>query len=45
MNKDLLLEDAIHFVMAFYDKDRETVLNLYMDEVKAYMRIMERIIE
>jgi hypothetical protein len=33
MIPDLLKEDAIQFVMAFYDKDRDTVLNLYMDEV------------
>lgn len=42
---NLLKEDGIQFTMTFYDKDRETVERLYMDEVEAYMRIMERTAE
>lgn len=36
------MEEAIQFVMNFYDQPREVILELYMDEVEAYMRLMEK---
>lgn len=36
-------EKAIEFVMQFYNKTKEEVEELYMDEVEAYMSLMERI--
>lgn len=35
-------EKAIEFVMQFYNKTEEEVKELYMDEVEAYMSIMNR---
>ena len=43
MNERIKEEKAIEFVMQFYNKTREEVEELYMDEVIAYMSIMERI--
>lgn len=38
-------EKAIEFVMQFYNKEKEEVKELYMDEVEAYMSIMNRVEE
>ena len=36
-------EKAIEFVMQFYNKTREETIELYMDEVEAYMSLMNRV--
>ena len=33
---------AIDYVMSFYNKTEEEVRKLYMDEVEAYIRLVER---
>lgn len=35
-------EEAIQFVMAFYGISREVTTELYMDEVQAYINLLER---
>ena len=40
MNKE---EKAIEFVMQFYNITREETIELYMDEVEAYMSLMNRV--
>lgn len=37
------MENAIEFVMRFYNVTREDVLKLYMDEVHAYMRLTSKL--
>ena len=37
-----LEEEAIEFVMHFYDTTREIVEELYMDEVEAYIRLHQK---
>ena len=35
-----MMEKAIEFVMSFYGATREEVIECYMDEVMAYMRLL-----
>jgi hypothetical protein len=35
-----MMEDAIKFVMFFYNVSRENAVNLYWDEVEAYMQLL-----
>ena len=35
-----MMEKAIEFVMGFYGATREEVIECYMDEVLAYVRLM-----
>lgn len=34
------MEDAIKFVMFFYNVSKEDAVNLYWDEVEAYMELL-----
>ena len=34
------MNEAIEFVMSFYNVSREDAVNLYWDEVEAYMELM-----
>ena len=36
------MEEAIRYVMYFYDISREAAINFYMDEIEAYMRLKQR---
>lgn len=35
------MEEAINFVCEFYNIDEETAVELYWDEIEAYMRILQ----
>ena len=39
------MNEAIEFVMQFYNISREDAINLYWDEVEAYMSIISKINE
>jgi hypothetical protein len=39
------MNEAIEFVMQFYNISREDAINLYWDEVEAYMYIISKINE
>ena len=39
------MEEAIDFVMEFYDIDRETAIKLYMDEIESYIWLMNKVKE
>ena len=39
------MENAIKFVMQFYDVTEQEALQLYKDEIYSYLRLMERINE
>ena len=34
------MNEAIEFVMQFYNISRETAINLYWDEIEAYMQVI-----
>jgi hypothetical protein len=34
------MKEAIEFVMRFYNVSRETAVDLYWDEVEAYMKLV-----
>lgn len=36
------MEQAIGYVMYFYDISREVTVKYYMDEIEAYMRLRDR---
>lgn len=36
------MEQAISYIMQFYDVSREVAVKYYMDEIEAYMRLRER---
>lgn len=36
------MEQAISYIMYFYDITREVAVKYYMDEIEAYMRLRER---
>ena len=36
------MNEAIEFVMQFYNISRETAINLYWDEIEAYMQVIAR---
>lgn len=37
-----LYEEAIAFVMEFYDQSREDIIAYYWDEVEAYLNVLEK---
>lgn len=39
------LEKAVRFVMGFYNVSKNEAIELYLDEIEAYMRLLERGIE
>jgi hypothetical protein len=39
------MNEAIEFVMEFYNISREDAINLYWDEVEAYMSLISKINE
>ena len=39
------MNEAIEFVMKFYNISREDAINLYWDEVEAYMSLISKINE
>jgi len=36
------MEEAITFVMGFYNIDRQTAVSFYWDEVEAYMELLAK---
>lgn len=36
------MEQAISYIMQFYDVSREEAVKYYMDEIEAYMRLRDR---
>ena len=39
------MSEAIEFVMLFYNVSRENAVNLYWDEVEAYMQLLNHGVE
>ena len=39
------MNEAIEFVMRFYHISRETAVNLYWDEIEAYMQLLNHGVE
>lgn len=37
------MEEAIHFVMLFYQATREDVVEYYWDEVESYMKLKQHV--
>ena len=37
------MKEAIEFVMQFYDVSKEDAVNLYWDEIEAYMSLMTKL--
>ena len=37
----IIMNEAIEFVMSFYNISREDAINLYWDEVEAFMQLIQ----